>query len=124
MLPVKPRYDAVCVCVKYMCITENVYNCAADQVPKFVAEPKSETVAAGGSHSLMCLVEPATLSISWLRNGQVVVNEAGVVAKGGVLTLNKVTQAQAGDYECMASTDYGRLVSSAARIEIAGECTV
>lgn len=90
-------------------------------MPSFVVEPRSVEVVAGGTLELMCILEPKTADIGWTRNGQAVVIEGGQLARGGVLRLNNMAPALAGNYECIASTPYGSIVSSTAKVQIAGK---
>ena len=92
-----------------------------DVVPVFEVEPQSTVVPPGGVLELVCLLDPKTSDIRWTRDGQSVADGGGVVTKGGLLRITNMSQALTGNYECVASTSYGSVVSSAARVQIASK---
>ena len=87
-------------------------NVPAASTPVFYQHPRSRSVAAGGMFTLRAAAYPAT-SWQWFRNGQPVPG-----ATSSNITLNPITSAHDGDYQCRATYGGDSTFSQTAAITV------
>lgn len=84
-------------------------------VPEIISQPTSQSVAEGDTVSFTATVKGAApLSYQWLKDGNPIANQTGLT-----LTLNNVTQADAGSYTIRVSNLVGQATSQPAELVIA-----
>jgi len=90
------------------------------QPPMITLEPVSQTVKAGGNVTLQAAATGVgTLTYQWRFDGGVLADGSHVSgATTGVLTLEKVTKANAGGYELVASSPHGSATSAVAFVTV------
>ncbi|XP_064424723.1 cell adhesion molecule-related/down-regulated by oncogenes isoform X1 [Latimeria chalumnae] len=106
-----------------LCFSVTVFlsSVSADlMAPKFTSDPLSTVQKPGGRVQLSCTADPSTAHISWLFNGQRLDDEQnGVDLQPGSLTISSLRPSHVGQYQCIASTSVGAVVSNPALVTLA-----
>ncbi|NWV63519.1 CDON protein, partial [Malurus elegans] len=90
-----------------------------DLTPRFISEPLSTVQKSGEPVQLHCSAEPSTAHLSWLFNGEPVVNRVGEVEmQSGSLTITSLSAAMCGRYQCVASSSVGAVLSQPATVSM------
>ena len=72
---------------------------------------------------IKCKVEPKDADVSWLFNGQDVVESEGVSVHRGNLIIEVFTdELHRGYYQCVASNNAGSVISAEAYLQVACKC--
>lgn len=101
--------------------------CVSDDIPHFLVEPQGAVVEPGMSVELLCSVSPNSTTVRWLLNGSVISSQRprGVELREGSLKIAAFNElndiSHEGVYQCLASSPYGTIMSSEARVEEAGK---
>ncbi len=92
------------------------YQNFSDRVPSIVAQPQGQAVASGATVSFGVTARGlSALAYQWYFNG---VSMDG--ATSSLLTLDGVSTADAGDYRCVITNDYGATTSLVATLVVDG----
>ncbi|XP_030076555.1 cell adhesion molecule-related/down-regulated by oncogenes [Microcaecilia unicolor] len=93
---------------------------SSDFIPHFVLEPLSTVQKAGGSVVLHCSAEPPSTQIFWLLNGKKLsVEPEEVAVQPGSLTIFSLGSSYTGQYQCVANTSIGAIISKPANVSLA-----
>ncbi len=93
---------------------------ATTAAPAFTTQPTSQSVDAGGSVTFTVAVSGSPAPTLQWRKGSVAL--AGKT--GTSLTINPVTTADAGSYDCVATNASGNATSNAATLTVTGQPTI
>nr|WOJ52303.1 peroxidase-like protein 6 [Halisarca dujardinii] len=91
----------------------------APRLPIFSKRPQNTSTPIGGSFSLECRAQLFT-SMSWLHNSAPVVLGGRVSRSGIALVVSNATEADEGEYTCLASNSDGQ-VRASANVNIVGD---
>ncbi|NXQ24833.1 CDON protein, partial [Alaudala cheleensis] len=91
-----------------------------DLTPRFISEPSSAVQKSGEPVQLRCSAEPSTARISWLFNGEPLDSRVGEVEiQSGSLTIVSLSPVTCGQYQCVASSSVGAVLSRPATVSMA-----
>ncbi|NXU72771.1 CDON protein, partial [Oreotrochilus melanogaster] len=91
-----------------------------DLTPHFLSEPLSTVQKPGGPVHLHCSAEPPTAGLSWLFNGEPLASKVGEVEiQPGSLTILSLSLSTSGQYQCVANSSTGAVLSSPATVSMA-----
>ncbi|XP_030320724.1 cell adhesion molecule-related/down-regulated by oncogenes isoform X2 [Calypte anna] len=92
----------------------------SDLTPHFLSEPLSTVQKPGGPVHLHCSAAPSTAGLSWLFNGEPLANKVGEVEiQSGSLTILSLSLSTSGQYQCVANSSTGAVLSSPATVSMA-----
>jgi len=88
--------------------------------PAITAQPSGRTVNAGSATSFnVSAIGSATLKYQWRRNGLDLLNGGNISgAQAATLALNNLFGADAGNYSCIVTNDYGAVTSAVATLTV------
>ncbi|XP_071432230.1 cell adhesion molecule-related/down-regulated by oncogenes isoform X2 [Pithys albifrons albifrons] len=113
MHPAPGRFQAL------LLLTSLVAATSTDLTPRFISEPSSTVQKSGEPVQLHCSAEPSTARLSWLFNGEPLDSRAGEVEiQSGSLTIVSLSLATCGQYQCMASSSVGAVLSRPATVSM------
>ena len=99
--------------------------CIVSDIPKFLVEPSSKTVAEDSNITLSCVVKPSNALLSWRYEGDVLEenNSYGFKVFGKELRIPTATllERQESAFQCVAKTSTGFILSKTATIYKAGK---
>uniref|UniRef100_A0A6I8R7N6 Cell adhesion-associated, oncogene-regulated n=1 Tax=Xenopus tropicalis TaxID=8364 RepID=A0A6I8R7N6_XENTR len=112
----RPWHPLLCFLVLVVSTSAN-----SDVTPHFTSEPLSTVQKLGGPVTLLCTAEPPWAHISWLFNGELLerISSQGVDIQSGHLTIPSLGTAHIGQYQCIASTSVGAILSRPATVSVA-----
>ncbi|XP_018079736.1 cell adhesion molecule-related/down-regulated by oncogenes isoform X5 [Xenopus laevis] len=89
--------------------------------PRFTSKPLSTVQKPGGPVTLLCSAEPPWAHISWLFNGEQFerISSQGVDIQSGHLVIPSLGPAHVGQYQCIASTSVGAILSKSVSVSVA-----
>ena len=92
----------------------------AAQLPEATIAPSIQTVEVGHSATFSCTTARAISTTEWRRNNVPISNDPdhSINDSGNTLT---VTNAQGGNYTCVAENDAGSVSSNTAVLQLAGK---
>nr|XP_033774053.1 cell adhesion molecule-related/down-regulated by oncogenes isoform X3 [Geotrypetes seraphini] len=92
---------------------------SSDFIPHFVLEPLSTVQKVGGSVVLRCSAEPPSAQVFWLLNGEKLsVEPEEAAVQPGSLTIFSLDSSHTGQYQCVANTSIGAIISKPANVSL------
>ncbi|XP_018079735.1 cell adhesion molecule-related/down-regulated by oncogenes isoform X3 [Xenopus laevis] len=111
-----PWHPLLCFLVLALSTSAN-----SDVTPRFTSKPLSTVQKPGGPVTLLCSAEPPWAHISWLFNGEQFerISSQGVDIQSGHLVIPSLGPAHVGQYQCIASTSVGAILSKSVSVSVA-----
>ncbi|XP_043936763.1 cell adhesion molecule-related/down-regulated by oncogenes isoform X2 [Protopterus annectens] len=122
-MDVDPGALQILLCVTFAAFFSYVTSGAVHPfpVPRFTSEPLSIVQKIGGKVQLQCTAEPSTAHISWWFNGQRLdlLLDRMIELQAGSLIIPSLQTSHVGQYQCVASTEAGAVISVPAIVSTA-----
>lgn len=95
-----------------------------DVPPQLRREPTSKPVRPFSRVKLRCSAHPKEATITWTLNGVTIMDFPNIAINGGTLLIRNFESdegsfSHVGDYQCVATTGVGSVISRVARLEAA-----